>query len=150
MMPFLSTAISTCFWWIWKSGSRAGGRERKRVQNKEQDKWKNCSICLFSPSIRFASYLFGGDNSFTQGLPTASQSRSLTGWGAVPKSLWWAVTEDAVSLGLPVAPDGHNAATRRLGNNALEDTAVVSGMKDARFSLPVLSGQQTIRGFKDS
>lgn len=52
------------------------------------------------------------------------------------------------SLGILVASDGHNAATRHLGNNGLKDTAVVSGMKDARFILPVLSGQQTIRGFK--
>ncbi len=120
-------------------GSERADREReveKEIMRKIKSKTsgKIAVYVFFSPLIWFASYLFGGDNSFTQGLPTASQSRSLTGWGAVPKSLWWAVTEDAVSLGLPVAPDGHNAATRRLGNNALEDTAVVSGMKDARFS----------------
>lgn len=60
-------------------------REREAVkegpQNKEEEeKWKKLQYMpFFPPLIRFASYLFGSDNSFTQGLPTASQSCFLTG-----------------------------------------------------------------------
>ncbi len=65
-------------------GSERADRERE-VEKESERKIKSKTsgkiavYVFFSPLIRFASYLFGGDNSFTQGLPTASQSRSLTG-----------------------------------------------------------------------
>lgn len=93
-----------CHFWVSPDGFESIGSERQRkreckIYKKKRSK-RSGKIAVYAFFLLWLDLLLICLGAITV-LPRACQLHPnpvpLTGWGAVPKSLWWAVAEDAVS-----------------------------------------------------